>query len=153
MSEKRLISSILIYLVLHRRIGWRGLFRFSIDRGRLPQNSRTSFPQPRENDADWLMENTIFLYFMLFSFSLLNQNFNCFSFTSYIVFPFSNRSRFIISFPNRSRRNSIPINTLYKGVDYQCYVLINKSLLERFFSIILPTSLVFLWNLGFVEEL
>ena len=32
-------------------------------------------------------------------------------------------------------------------------VFLNKSLLERFFSIILPTSLVFLWNLGFVEEL
>ena len=52
MSEKRLISSILIHLVLHRRIEWRGLFRVPIDRGRLPQNSRTSFPQPRENDAD-----------------------------------------------------------------------------------------------------
>ena len=52
MSEKRLISSILICLVLHRRIGWRGLFRVPIDRGRLPQNSRTSFPQPQENDAD-----------------------------------------------------------------------------------------------------
>ena len=52
MSEKRLISSILIRLVLHRRIGWRGLFEVPIDRGRLPQNSRTSFPQPRENDAD-----------------------------------------------------------------------------------------------------
>ena len=52
MSEKRLISSILIRLVLHRRIGWRGLFGVPIDRGRLPQNSRTSFPQPRENDAD-----------------------------------------------------------------------------------------------------
>ena len=46
MSEKRLISSILIRLVLHRRIGWRGLFEVPIDRGRLPQNSRTSFPQP-----------------------------------------------------------------------------------------------------------
>ena len=32
-------------------------------------------------------------------------------------------------------------------------VSLSKSLLERFFSIILPTSLVFLWNLGFVEEL
>ena len=74
MSEKRLISSILIHLVLHRRIGWRGLFRVPIDRGRLPQNSRTSFPQPRENDTDWLMENKIFLYFMLFSFSLLNYD-------------------------------------------------------------------------------
>ena len=51
-SEKLLISSILIRLVLHRRIGWRGLFGVPIDRGRLPQNSRTSFPQPRENDAD-----------------------------------------------------------------------------------------------------
>ena len=52
MSEKRLISSILIRLVLHRRIGWRGLFGVPIERGRLPQNSRTSFPQPQENDAD-----------------------------------------------------------------------------------------------------
>ena len=52
MSEKRLISSILIYLVLHRRIGWRRLFGVPIDRGRLPQNLRMSFPQPRENDAD-----------------------------------------------------------------------------------------------------
>ena len=43
-SEKRLISSILICLVLHRRIGWRGLFGVPIDRRRLPQNSRTSFP-------------------------------------------------------------------------------------------------------------
>ena len=60
MSEKRLISSILICLVLHRRIGWRGLFGVPIDRGRLPQNSRTSFPQPRENDADWLRKNKIF---------------------------------------------------------------------------------------------
>ena len=60
MSEKRLISSILIRLVLHRRIGWRGLFGVPIDRGRLPQNSRTSFPQPRENDADWIRKNRIF---------------------------------------------------------------------------------------------
>ena len=60
MSEKRLISSILICLVLHKRIGWRGLFRVPIDRGRLPQNSRTSFPQPRENDVDWLRTNKIF---------------------------------------------------------------------------------------------
>ena len=60
MSEKRLISSILIRLVLRRRIGWRGLFRVSINRGRLPQNSRTSFPQPRKNDADWLRKNKIF---------------------------------------------------------------------------------------------
>ena len=52
MSEKRLISNILIRLVLHRRIGWRGLFGVPIDRGRLPQNSRTSFLQSRENDAD-----------------------------------------------------------------------------------------------------
>ena len=52
MSEKRLISSILIRLILHKRIGWRGLFEVPIDRGRLPQNSRTSFPQPLENDAD-----------------------------------------------------------------------------------------------------
>ena len=60
MSEKRLIGSILIRLVLHRRIEWRGLFRVLIDRGRLPQNSRTSFPQLRENDADWLRKNKIF---------------------------------------------------------------------------------------------
>ena len=60
MSEERLISSILIYLVLHKRIGWRGLFKVPIDRGRLPQNSRTSFPQPRENDANWLRTNKIF---------------------------------------------------------------------------------------------
>ena len=45
-SEKRLISSILIRLVLHKRIGWRGLFGVLIDRGRLPRNLRTSFPQP-----------------------------------------------------------------------------------------------------------
>ena len=60
MSEKRLISSILICLVLHRRIGWRGLFEVPIDHGRLPQNLRTSFPQPRENDVDWLRKNKIF---------------------------------------------------------------------------------------------
>ena len=36
MNEKRLISSFLIRLVLHKRIGWRGLFRVPIDRGRLP---------------------------------------------------------------------------------------------------------------------
>ena len=60
MSEKRLISSIPIRLVLHRRIGWRELFGIPIDRGRLPQNSRTSFPQPRENEADWLQKNKIF---------------------------------------------------------------------------------------------
>ena len=69
---------------------------------------------------------------MLFSFSKLNQDFNCFSFPSYIIFPFSSRNRFIISFPKRNRRNSIPINTLYKGVDYYCYMLIDKSLLEMF---------------------
>ena len=60
MSEKRLISSILICLVLHRRIGWKGLFRVPIDRGRLPQNSRTTFLQPQENNADWLRKNKIF---------------------------------------------------------------------------------------------
>ena len=60
MSEKRLINSILICLVLHRRIGWRGLFGVPIDRGRLPQNSKTSFPHPRENYADWLRNNKIF---------------------------------------------------------------------------------------------
>ena len=60
MSEKRLISSILIRLVLHRRIGWRGLFGVPIDCGRLPQNSRPSCPQPRENDADILRKNKIF---------------------------------------------------------------------------------------------
>ena len=38
---------------------------------------------------------------------------------------------FIISFPKRSRRNSIPINTLYREVIYiMCFL--NKSLLERF---------------------
>ena len=42
MSEKRLISSILIRLILHKRIGWRGLFGVPIDHGRLPQNSRKS---------------------------------------------------------------------------------------------------------------
>ena len=52
MSKKRLISSILICLVLHRRIGWRGLFGIPIDHARLPQNSTTSFPQPQENDAE-----------------------------------------------------------------------------------------------------
>ena len=60
MSEKRLISSILIRLVLYRRIEWRGLFGVLNDCGRLPQNSRTSFPLPRENDADWLRKNKIF---------------------------------------------------------------------------------------------
>ena len=60
MIEKRLISSIWIRLVLHRRIGWRGLFGVPIDHGRLPQNSRTRFPQPRENDVDWLRKNKIF---------------------------------------------------------------------------------------------
>ena len=60
MSEKRLISSILIRLVLYRRIGWRGLFEIPIDRGRLPQNSRTNFPQPQDSDADWLRKNKIF---------------------------------------------------------------------------------------------
>ena len=35
MSEKRLISSILICLVLHRRIGWRRLFGVPIDRERV----------------------------------------------------------------------------------------------------------------------
>ena len=60
MSEKRLIIGILICLVLHRRIGWRGLFGIPIDHARLPQNSTTSFPQPQENDVDWLRENKIF---------------------------------------------------------------------------------------------
>ena len=60
MSEKRLISSILIRLILYRRIGWRRLFGVPIDRGRLPQNLRMSFPQPQENDADWLRKNKIF---------------------------------------------------------------------------------------------
>ena len=60
MSEKRLISSILICLVLHRRIGWKRLFGIPIDHARLPQNSTTSFPQPQENDVDWLRENKIF---------------------------------------------------------------------------------------------
>ena len=42
LSEKRLINSILICLVLHKRIGWRGLFGVPIDRGRLPQKDRKS---------------------------------------------------------------------------------------------------------------
>ena len=68
MSKKRLISSILICLVVRRKIGWRGLFGVPIDHGRLPQYSRTSFPQPRENDVDWLRENKYFniLYYFLF---------------------------------------------------------------------------------------
>ena len=60
MSEKRSINSIFIRLVLHRKIGWRGLFGVPIDRGRLSQNSRTSFLRPRENDSDWLRKNKIF---------------------------------------------------------------------------------------------
>ena len=48
MSEKRLISSILICLVLHKRIGWRGLFGVPIDRGRLPQTRDEFSPTPRE---------------------------------------------------------------------------------------------------------
>ena len=32
-------------------------------------------------------------------------------------------------------------------------VFLNKSLFIDVFSIILPTNLVFLWNLGFVKEL
>ena len=44
MSEKRLISSILIHLVLHRRIGWRELFRVPIDRGRLHKTRGRVFP-------------------------------------------------------------------------------------------------------------
>ena len=69
MSEKRLISSILICLVLHRRIGWRRLFGVPIDRGRLPQNLRMSFPQSRENDAYWLRKNKIFNILCCFLFS------------------------------------------------------------------------------------
>ena len=60
MSEKRLISNILIHLVLYRKIEWRRLFGVPIDRGRLSQNSRTSFLRPRENDSDWLRKNKIF---------------------------------------------------------------------------------------------
>ena len=44
MSEKRLISSILIHLVLHKRIGWRELFRVPIDRGRLHKTRGRVFP-------------------------------------------------------------------------------------------------------------
>ena len=75
MSEKRLIISILICLVLHRRIGWRGLFGIPIDRGRLPQNLRMSFPKPQENDVDWLKEIKIF--YIVFSF-LVELGFICF---------------------------------------------------------------------------
>ena len=75
MSEKRLISSILIRLILHRRVGWRGLFRIPIDHGRLPQNLRMSFPKPQENDADWLKEIKIF--YIVFSF-LVELGFICF---------------------------------------------------------------------------
>ena len=75
MSEKRLISSILVRLILHRRIGWRGLFGIPIDRGRLPQNLRTSFPKPRENDVEWLKEIKIF--YTVFSF-LVELGFICF---------------------------------------------------------------------------
>ena len=48
MSEKRLISSILIRLVLRRRIGWRGLFEIPIDHERLPQIKTRGrvFPNP-----------------------------------------------------------------------------------------------------------
>ena len=68
MGKKRLISSILIYLVIRIRIGWRRLFGVPIDHGRLPQNSRMSFPQPQENDVDWLRENKYFnnLYYFIF---------------------------------------------------------------------------------------
>ena len=76
MSEKILISSILIRLVLHRRIGWRGLFGIPIDCGRLPQNSTTSFPQPRENDAHWLREDKILLFFVVFSFLGIESRFH-----------------------------------------------------------------------------
>ena len=65
MSEKRLISSILVRLILHRRIGWRGLFGILIDRGRLPQNSMTNFPKPQENNVDWLKAIKIFYIFFL----------------------------------------------------------------------------------------
>ena len=75
MSEKRLISSILIRLILHRRVGWRGLFRIPIDHGRLPQNLRMSFPKPQENDVDWLKEIKIF--YIVFSF-LVELGFICF---------------------------------------------------------------------------
>ena len=43
MSEKRLINSILIHLVLHRRIGWKGLFGVPIDYGRLSQRLEDEF--------------------------------------------------------------------------------------------------------------
>ena len=49
MSEKRLISSILIRLVLHRRIGWRGLFGVPIDRAKIATKLEDEFsPTPRE---------------------------------------------------------------------------------------------------------
>ena len=168
MSKKRLISSILICLVVHRKIGWRGLFGVAIDHGRLPQYSRTSFPQPRENDVDWLRENKYFniLYYFLFpsgiriylllqiqlkSFSQLNQDFNCFPFTSEIVFSFSSKSRFIISFTKRSMRNSIPINNLYREVDY-CYVLLLKAC-QRGFLYYFAYQPSVLMELKFSEEL
>ena len=43
MSEKRLKISILICLVLHRRIGWKGLFGVPIDYGRLSQRLEDEF--------------------------------------------------------------------------------------------------------------
>ena len=46
MSEKRLISSILICLVVRRRIGWRGLFGVPIDHGRLPYTQGRVFLNP-----------------------------------------------------------------------------------------------------------
>ena len=49
MNEKRSKSSILICLVLRRRIGPRGLFGVPIDHGRLPQKLKDEFsPTPRE---------------------------------------------------------------------------------------------------------
>ena len=49
MSEQILISRKLICLVLHRRIGWRGLFEIPIDCGRFPQKLEDEFsPTSRE---------------------------------------------------------------------------------------------------------
>ena len=60
MSEKSLISSILICLVLHKRIGHRGLFGVPIDHGRLSQKLEDEFSLTFENNANWLREKKIF---------------------------------------------------------------------------------------------
>ena len=60
MSEKSLISSILICLVLRKRIGQRGLFGVPIDHGRLSQKLEDEFSLTFENNANWLREKKIF---------------------------------------------------------------------------------------------